>query len=179
MNARACQLVMGGSLLQLEVDVDGVGVAGPQAGGECIDAGDAVEGCEDGLIHEGVATGADDFRACDGAVAFDLDFHRADEGFVLFEDGCGLLPLAEESVVDEFVIPGEFTGGATRSASAGAAACCAASPAGCTGFSRAWAGRFSIAGRCRGFCFTGCRSWGRRGRDFGRSARRGLGRGAG
>ena len=151
------------NLLQFEVDVDGVGVAGAEAGGEGVDAGDAVEGGEDGLVHEGVAAGADDFRAGDGAVAFDLDFYGADEGFVLLEDGCGLLPLAEESVVDEFVIPGEFTGGATRSASAGAAACRAASPAGCTGFSRAWAGRFSIAGRCRGFCFTGCRSRGRRG----------------
>ena len=151
------------NLLQLEVNVDGVGVAAAEAGGEGVDAGDAVEGGEDGLVHEGVTAGADDFRAGDGAVAFDLDFYGADEGFVLLEDGCGLLPLAEESVVDEFVIPGEFTGGATRSASAGAAACRAASPAGCTGFSRAWAGRFSIAGRCRGFCFTGCRSRGRRG----------------
>lgn len=159
MDTRARHLVMGGPLLQLEVDVDGVGVAGPQAGGEGIDAGDAVEGGEDGLVHEGVAAGADDFRACNGAVAFDLDFHRADEGFVLLEDGGGLLPLAEEAVVDEFVIPGEFAGGATRSASASAAGCCAASPAGCTGFSRALAGRFSIAGRCRGFSFTGCRSW--------------------
>ena len=158
MDARARHLVMGGSLLQLEVDVDGVGVAGPQAGGEGIDAGDAVEGCEDGLIHDGVAAGADDFRAGDGAIAFDLDFYGADEGFVLLEDGGGLLPLAEEAVVDEFVIPGEFAGGATRSASAGAAGGGATSPAGCTGFSRALAGRFSIAGRCRGFCFTGCRS---------------------
>ena len=89
------------------------------------------------MVHEGVAAGADYFSAGDGAVAFDLDFYGADEGFVLLEDGCGLLPLAEEAVVDEFVIPGEFTGGATRSASAGGAACCAASPAGCTGFSRA------------------------------------------
>jgi hypothetical protein len=87
--------------------------------------------------------------------------------------------LAEEAVVDEFVIPGEFAGGATRSASASATGCCAASPDGCTGFSGALAGRFSIAGRCRGFCFTGYRSWRRRGRGFGRSTRGGLGRGAG
>jgi len=159
MDARARHLVMCGPLLQLEVDVDGVGVTGAEAGGEGVDAGDAVEGCEDGLVHEGVAAGADDFRAGNGAVAFDLDFHRADEGFVLLEDGGGLLPLAEEAVVDEFVIPGEFAGCATRSASASAAGCCAASPAGCTGFSRALAGRFSIAGRCRRFCFTGCRFW--------------------
>ena len=151
------------SLLQLEVDVDSVGVAGAESGGEGVDAGDAVEGGEDGLVHEGVAAGADDFGAGDGAVALDLDFYSADKGFVLLEDGCGLFPLAEEAVVDEFVIPGEFAGCATRSASASAVGCCAASPAGCTGFSRAWAGRFSIAGRCRGFCFTGCRSRGRRG----------------
>jgi hypothetical protein len=30
------------NLLQLEVDVDGVGVAGAEAGGEGVDAGDAV-----------------------------------------------------------------------------------------------------------------------------------------
>jgi hypothetical protein len=67
-----------------------------------------------------------------------------------------LFPLAEEAVVDEFVIPGEFAGCATRSASASAVGCCAASPAGCAGFSCALAVRFSIARRCRGLCFTGC-----------------------
>jgi len=121
-------------LLQLEVDVDGVGVAGAEAGGEGVDAGDAVEGGEDGLVHEGVAAGADDFRAGDGAVAFDLDFYGADEGFVLLEDGGGLLPLTEETVVDEFVIPSEFTGGAARSAFASAAGRRAATAAGCSGF---------------------------------------------
>jgi len=108
-------------LLQLEVDVDGVGVAGAEAGGEGVDAGDAVEGGEDGLVHEGVAAGTDDFGAGDGAVAFDLDFYGADEGFVLLEDGGGLLPLTEETVVDEFVIPSEFAGGAACSAFASAA----------------------------------------------------------
>ena len=121
-------------LLQLEVDVDRVGVAAAEAGGEGVDAGDAVEGGEDGLVHEGVAAGADDFGAGDGAVAFDLDFYGADEGFVLLEDGGGLLPLAEEAVVDEFVIPSEFTGGAARSAFASAAGGRAATAAGGSGF---------------------------------------------
>lgn len=133
-----------GLLLQLEVDVDRVDFAGAEAGGDGVDAGDAIEGGQDGLVHEGVAAGADDFGAGNGAVAFDLDFYSADEGFVLLEDGCGLLPLAEEAVVDEFVIPGEFAGCATRSAFAGAVGCRAASPAGCAGFSCALAGMFSI-----------------------------------
>ena len=64
------------------------------------------------MVHERVAAGADDFRAGDGAITFDLDFHGADERFVLLEDGGGLLPLAEEAIVDEFVIPTKFTGSA-------------------------------------------------------------------
>ena len=146
------------NLLQLEVDVDGVGVAGAEAGGEGVDAGDAVEGGEDGLVHEGIAAGADDFGAGDGAVTLDQDFYSADKGFVLLEDGCGLLPLAKESVVDEFVIPSEFAGGAACSAFASAACGRASTAAGCAGFSCALAVRFSVAGRCRGFCFTGCGS---------------------
>lgn len=122
------------NLLQLEVDVDGVGVAGAEAGGEGVDAGDAVEGGEDGLVHEGVAAGADDFGAGDGAVEFDLDFYGADEGFVLLEDGGGLLPLAEEAVVDKFVIPSEFAGGAARTAFASAAGGRASTAAGGSGF---------------------------------------------
>ena len=120
-------------LLQLEVDVDRVGVAIAEAGGEGVDAGHAVEGGEDGLVHERVAAGADDFGAGDGAVALDLDFDGADEGFVLFEDGCGLFPLAEESVVDEFVIPTELAGGATRSAFTRGCGGRTAARAGCAG----------------------------------------------
>ncbi len=88
------------------------------------------------MVHEGVAAGADDFGAGDGAVAFDLDFYGADEGFVLLEDGGGLLPLAEEAVVYEFVIPSEFAGGAARSAFAGAAGRRASTAAGGSGFVR-------------------------------------------
>ena len=103
-------------LLQLEVDIDRVGVAISKASGEGIDAGYAVEGSEDRLVHERVAAGADDVGTGNGAVALDLDFDGADERFVLLEDGCGLFPLAEEAVVDEFVIPTELAGGATCSA---------------------------------------------------------------
>ena len=120
-------------LLQLEVDVDRVGVAIAEAGGEGVDAGHSVEGGEDGLVHERVAAGADDVGAGDGAVALDLDFDGADEGFVLFEDGCGLFPLAEKAVVDEFVIPTELAGSATRSAFARACGGRAAARAGCAG----------------------------------------------
>ena len=139
------------NLLQLEVDVDGVGVAGAEAGGEGVDAGDAVEGGEDGLVHEGVAAGADDFGAGDGAVAFDLDFYGADEGFVLLEDGGGLLPLAEEAVVDEFVIPSEFAGGAACSTFASAAGGRPASAAGGSGFLCTRGGRLGLSWGCRGF----------------------------
>ena len=120
-------------LLQLEVNVDRVGVAVAEAGGEGVDAGHAVEGGEHGLVHERVAAGTDDVGAGDGAVALDLDFDGADEGFVLFEDGCGLFPLAEEAVVDEFVIPTELAGGATRSAFARACGGRSAAGAGCAG----------------------------------------------
>ena len=132
-------------LLQLEVDVDRVGIAGAEAGGEGVDAGHAVEGGEDGLVHEGVAAGADDFGAGDGAVAFDLDFYGADEGFVLLEDGGGLLPLTEETVVDEFVIPSEFAGGAARSAFSSAAGGRASTAAGGSGFC-CTSGRLALSG---------------------------------
>lgn len=82
------------------------------------------------MVHERVSAGTDDVSAGDGAVAFDLDFYRADEGFILLEDGGGLLPLAEEPVVDEFMIPAEFAGGATGSAFACAARCRAAATTG-------------------------------------------------
>ena len=134
------------ALLQLEVDVDGVGVAGAEAGGEGVDAGDAVEGGEDGLIHEGIAAGTDDFGAGDGAVAFDLDFYGADEGFVLLKDGGGLLPLAEEAVVDEFVIPSEFAGGAACSTFAGAAGRRASTAAGGSGFCCTSGRRLALSG---------------------------------
>lgn len=118
-------------LLQLEVDVDRVGVASAEAGGEGVDAGHSVEGGEDRLVHERVAAGADDIGAGDGAVALDLDFYGADEGFVLFEDGGGLFPLAEEAVVDEFVIPTKLARGATRAAFARACGGRSATGAGC------------------------------------------------
>jgi len=82
------------------------------------------------LVHERVSAGTDDVSAGDGAVAFDLDFYRADEGFILLEDRSGLLPLAEKSVVDEFMIPAEFAGGATGSAFACATRCRAAATTG-------------------------------------------------
>ena len=103
------------------------------------------------MVHEGVAAGADDFGAGDGAVAFDLDFYGADEGFVLLEDGSGLLPLAEEAVVDEFVIPSEFAGGAARSAFAGAAGGRASTAAGGSGFLCTRGGRLGLSWGCRGF----------------------------
>jgi hypothetical protein len=80
------------------------------------------------LVHDRVAAGFDDFRAFDRAVAVDVDFDGADEGFVLLEDGGGLLPLAEKAVVDEVVIPTELTGGAAASGFRGGAGsgCCAA-----------------------------------------------------
>ena len=102
-------------LLQLEVDVHGVAVAGAEAGGGGVDFGDAAEGGEDGLVHDRVAAGFDDFRAFDRSVATDVDFDRADEGFVLLEDRGGLLPLAEKAVVDEVVIPAKLTGSAAPS----------------------------------------------------------------
>lgn len=108
-------------LLQLEVDVYGVAVAGAEAGGGGVDFGDAAEGGENGLVHDRVAAGFDDFRAFDRAVAVDVDFDRADKRFVLLEDGGGLLPLAEKAVVDEVVIPTELTGGAAASGFRGGA----------------------------------------------------------
>lgn len=120
-------------LLEFEVDVDRVGIAVAKSGGEGVDAGHAVEGGEHGLVHEWVAAGADYFSAGDGAVALDLDFDGADEGFVLFEDGCGLFPLAKEAVVDEFVIPTELAGSATRSTFARACGGGTAARAGCAG----------------------------------------------
>jgi len=103
--SRGWQRRRGESLLQLEVDVHGVAVAGAEAGRRGVDFGDAREGGEHGLIHDRVAAGFHDLRAFDGAVAADVDFDRADKRFVLLEDGGRLLPLAEKAVVDEVVIP--------------------------------------------------------------------------
>ena len=48
-----------------------------------------------GLVHDRVAAGFHDLRAFDGAVAGDVDFDGADEGFVLLEDRSRLLRRRE------------------------------------------------------------------------------------
>ena len=134
--------------MQLEIDVDRVDLSTAEARGNGIDASHTIQGGEDGLIHERVATGADDFGTCDTAISFDLDFYRADKRFVLIKDRGRLLPLAEETVMDEFMIPSEFTGCATSPAFASAAGRRTAPSSGCT---RARIGSFPIAGGCRWF----------------------------
>jgi len=86
------------------------------------------------LVHERVAAGTYDFGAGDGTVALDLDFHGTDEGFILLENRGWLLPLAEKSVVDEFVIPSELAGSSTRPAFACAAGSRTPSTCGCASF---------------------------------------------
>jgi hypothetical protein len=73
------------------------------------------------LIHDGIAAAAHDLGALDGAVAADVDFDGADEGFVLLEDRGRLIPLAEKAVVDEVVIPSKFAGGASAAGFCGGA----------------------------------------------------------
>ena len=79
------------------------------------------------MVHDRVAAGFHDLRAFDGAVAGDVDFDGADEGFVLLEDGGRLLPLAEKAVVDEVVIPTEFARGAAAAGFCGGAGTCGGS----------------------------------------------------
>ena len=172
--SRGWQRRRGESLLQLEVDVHGVAVAGAEAGGRGIDFCDAPEGGLHGLIHDRVAAGFHDLRAFDGAVAGDVNFDGADERFVLLEDGGWLLPLAEKAVVDEVVIPTEFA------RCAAAAGFCGGAGSRC---GRAWALGFGegfflrVLGGGVGFLFCGWRGfgfwrglrggfWGRLGRCF-------------
>jgi len=83
----------------------------PRPVGGGVDFGDAAEGGLHGLVYDRVAAGFDDLRAFDRALAVDVDFDGADKRFVLLEDGCGLVPLVEKTVVDEFVIPTKLAGG--------------------------------------------------------------------
>lgn len=118
-------------LLQLEVDVHRVGIASAESRWQGVDSRHAVECGEDGLVHHRIAAGADDLSTRDCAVAFDLDFYCANKRFVLLENRCGLLPLTEEPVVNEFVIPTKLAGGSSR-----------------TSFAFAVGRRATTAGRC-------------------------------
>ena len=148
-----------------------------------VDFGDAAEGGLHGLVHDRVAAGFDDFGAFDRAVAVDVDFHGADEGFVLLEDGGGLLPLAEKAVVDEVVIPTELTGGAAAAGFCGGAGTRGGS-ARALGFGEGFFLR--VLGGGVGFLLCGWRGvgfwrglWGGFGGRLGRCFRRGLWRGFG
>ena len=80
-----------------------------------------------GFVHDRVAAGFDDLRAFDCAIGVDVDFDRADKGFVLLEDGGRLFPLAEKAVVDEVVIPTEFARGAAAAGFCSGAGTCGGS----------------------------------------------------
>ena len=62
-------------------------------------------GFEDGLIHHRIATRLGEPEIADRAVPLDGDFeHTGEVVAVLGRDGCGLLPLTVESVVDKRVV---------------------------------------------------------------------------
>lgn len=65
---------------------------------------------EDGLVHERVSAGFDNFRAGNSAILLNADFDRADERLGLVKNGRRLVPLAVEAIVDEFMIPGKLGG---------------------------------------------------------------------
>lgn len=96
------------SLLQLEIDIDRVTFPGSQTSWERVDACYAFEGFRDGSVHHRIPTAFDNLRTGNGAVLENLDLYRANEGFVLLENGCWLLPLAEKAVVYEFMIPSKL-----------------------------------------------------------------------
>ncbi len=95
-------------LLKFEVDVDSVGTVGGQGGRRRVNLLDPPGRRQNGFVHQRIAAGFYDFRMRDRPILVDPDFYRADERFFLIENGSRLVPLTEEPVVDELVIPGKL-----------------------------------------------------------------------
>ncbi len=156
-------------LLQLEVDVHGIGAARYERGGRRIDLRDALRGAENRLVHERVAARLEDLGARDLPVFFDPDPDRADKRFRLVENRGRLVPLAVEAVVDELVIPSELRGLAARACLRGVAGTqCGIARAMRVGPGLRRRGSGCSAGRCRAFGGTGRRALGRGFRGSGR-----------
>jgi hypothetical protein len=79
--------------------------------GKRVNAGHTLERRKNGRIHHRIAATFDNFRAGNRTVFEDFDFDGADERFVLLKNGCRLLPLAEEPVMDQLVIPAKLPSG--------------------------------------------------------------------
>ncbi len=95
-------------LLKLEVDVDRVGAAAAEAGGEGVNLNDPLDGSFHGLVHHRVGTSSNDFGRRNFSIFFDADLDRADELISWIKDRGGLVPLTKKSVMDEFMIPTEL-----------------------------------------------------------------------
>ena len=141
-------------LLQFEIDIHRVAISCAKTTGERVNAGHTLERRKNGRIHHGIAATFDNFRAGNRTVFENFDFDGADKRFVLLKNGCRLLPLAEEPVMDQLVIPAKLPSGtcstfarASRSASSSALTqppgFCRSLPGGLVSFT---------TGRCAGCC---------------------------
>lgn len=108
------RLHAGRRLLKLEVDIDGVALGATQAFGKGFDSGNPLESGLNRLVHDRIAAGTCDFSRGDRAVGKNSEPHGAYKRAVLGKNRRGLLPLAEETVVNDLVIPAELRRIATR-----------------------------------------------------------------
>jgi len=97
-------------LLQFEIDIHRVFAPAAEARGERVDLGNTLRRLHHGIVHDDVAAAAHDFDIGDGTILLDTDLYGADEVLRRVEDRGRLLPLAVETVVDQFVIPAELRG---------------------------------------------------------------------
>ena len=147
-----CKKVGFVELLQLEIDIHGVAISRSQTSRQGVDARDALERLGDRSVHHRIAAALDNLGTGNRAVLEDLDFNSANKRFVLLENGGGLLPLAEEAVVDEFVIPPELARCTACGSLARSTGRCALAIARGAGFCVGLGGGFcSFAWRCGRF----------------------------
>lgn len=61
-----------------------------------------------GIVHDEVPAGFDDFKVGNTAILFDSDLNRGDEALTGIEERSGLFPLREKAIVNELKIPRIF-----------------------------------------------------------------------
>ena len=112
-------------LLQLEVDIYRVAACSPHSLRNGGDLDHLAGRLEDRLIHDRITTRLGEPEVADRPISLDRNpEHGGEVVLVLGRDGCRLLPLAEESVVDQRLVGidrtrvGSVTSGTARPRSA-------------------------------------------------------------
>lgn len=95
-------------LIQLEVNVNDESAVGAETGRQRVDAGYMRTRLTNGIIHDEVPTGFDDFEIGNTPILFDSNLNCSDEAFSGIKKRGGLFPLREKAIVNEFEIPRIF-----------------------------------------------------------------------